>query len=453
MKHPGASKKKRGVPSLQCIEPNAAGIDVGAREIYVAVPEDRDPSAVRCFATFTEDLQALTAWLLACRIRTVAMESTGVYWIPLFQLLETAGIEVCLVNSQHVKNVPGRKSDVQDCQWLQYLHSVGLLRASYRPEDAICQVRSLLRHRAGLVEMAAQHIQHMQKALTQMNLQLHHVLSDLTGQSGLAIVDAILAGERHPEKLAQLCDPRVAASQETVAKALVGDYRREHLFTLRQSLAAYRHYQSLLAACDQEIQHYLEGFDSHIDVEQHPLPEDPYAHRPRKNEFRFDMRAEMYRILGVDLTAVPGLNALTVHTLFAEVGRDLSRFPDQEAFSSWSGLCPNNRTSAGKRLSSRTRRTQSRLNHALRVAARTLHHSQSYLGTYYRSMRARLGAPKAITAVAHKLARILFHLLRTGEAYDESVFLVQEQQHRKRRERSLRRQAREFGYALIPLAP
>jgi len=452
MKHRRASKK-RGVPSLQCIEANAAGIDVGAREVYVAVPEDRDPNPVRCFATFTEDLQALTAWLLACRIRTVAMESTGVYWIPLFQLLETAGIEVCLVNSQHVKNVPGRKSDVQDCQWLQYLHSVGLLRASFRPEDAICQVRSLLRHRVGLVEMAAQHIQHMQKALSQMNLQLHHALSDLTGQSGLAIVDAILAGERSPEKLAELCDVRVKASRETVAKALIGDYRREHLFTLKQSLAAYRHYQDLLTACDQEIQQYLQEFDSRIDVDQHPLPPEPHPHRPRKNEFRFDMRNEMYRVFGVDLTAIPGLNAITAHTLFAEVGRDLSRFAEAGAFSSWIALCPNNRITGGKRLSSRTRRTQSRVNHALRVAAQTLHQSQSYLGSYYRRMRARLGAPKAITAAAHKLARIIFHLLRTGEAYDESVFLVHEQQHRKRRERYLRQQAREFGYELVPVAP
>ena len=211
---------------MECIEPNAAGIDIGATEIYVAVPPDRDPNPVRSFPTFTEDLLALAAWLLAGRIRTVAMESTGVYWIPLFQILEARGIEVCLVNSRHVKHVPGRKSDVADCQWLQYLHSVGLLRASFRPQDAICRLRALLRHREGLVEMAGEHVQHMQKALSQMNLQLHHVLSDLTGQSGLAILDAILAGERNPQVLAELRDPRVKASPETIAKSLVGDYRR-----------------------------------------------------------------------------------------------------------------------------------------------------------------------------------------------------------------------------------
>jgi len=452
-KRAGKGKGKgKGVPSLKCIEPNAAGIDVGAREVYVAVPEDRDPKPVRCFQTFTEDLQALATWLLTCRIRTVAMESTGVYWIPLFQILEARGIQVCLVNSQHLKNVPGRKSDVQDCQWLQYLHAVGLLQASFRPEDAICQVRSLLRHRDGLVEMAAQHVQHMQKALSQMNLQLHHVLSDLTGQSGMAILDAILAGERNPQVLAELRDPRAKASGETIAKALVGDYRREHLFTLRQSLHAYRYYQNLLASCDAEIEAYLREFDSHIDVDQHPLEPEAYPHRPRKNEFRFDMRSELYRLLGVDLTAVPGFNALTGHTVFAEVGRDLSRFPNAQAFSSWLAICPDNRKSGGKLLSSKTRRTKNRINRALRLAAQTLHHSQSYLGAYYRRMRTRLGAPKAITATAHKLARIVFHLITTGEAYDESVFAVEEQRRRARMEKRLRQHARFLGYQLVPLA-
>jgi len=437
--------------SLNCIEPNAAGIDVGAREVYVAVPADRDPKPVRSFMTFTEDLQALVAWVLACRIRTVAMESTGVYWIPLFQLLEGQGIEVCLVNSRHVKHVPGRKSDVLDCQWLQYLHSVGLLRASFRPADAICQVRSLLRHREGLVEMAAQHIQHMQKALSQMNLQLHHVLSDLTGKSGLAIVDAILAGKRNPAELAKLCDRRVKAPEEIVAKALVGDYRREHLFTLRQSLEAYRHYQGLVTACDKEIEAYLQEFDSKIDVDQSPLGPEPNAHAPRKNEFSFDMRGELYRILGVDLTAVPGLHALSVHSLLAEIGPDLSRFPNAAAFAAWLGLCPEVDKSGGRVLSAKTRRTKNRANRTFRVAAQSLHHSQSYLGSYYRKMRSRLGPPKAITATAHKLARIVFHLLSTKQPYQESVFAKEEQRCRARTENRLRRQARDFGYQLVPL--
>jgi transposase len=445
------ASKGGAVPSLPRIEADAAGIDVGATEIFVAVPEDRDPQPIRCFTTFTEDLQALAAWLLACRIRTVAMESTGVYWIPVFQVLEARGLEVCLVNSQHVKHVPGRKSDVADCRWLQFLHSVGLLRSSFRPEDAICRVRSLLRHRDGLVEMAAEHIQHMQKALSQMNLQLHHVLSDLTGKSGMAILDAILAGERNPQVLANLRDGRVKASPETIVKSLVGDYRREHLFTLRQSLESYRHYQALMAACDREIEDYLKEFDSKIDIDQYPLPLERYPHRRRKNEFHFDMRTELYRILGVDLTAIPGFDAITAHAVLAEVGRDLSRFRNAAAFVSWLGLCPQNKKSGGRVLSTKTRRTKNRLNSALRVAAQTLHRSQTYLGAYYRRMRARLGAPKANTAAAHKLARILFHLLTAAQPFDENVFAADEQRRRRRMENRLCRQAREFGFQLVAL--
>jgi len=448
-----AKREGRGgaVPSLSCIEPNAAGIDVGATEVYVAVPPDRDPSPVRSFATFTEDLHRLKAWLQQCSITTVAMESTGVYWIPLFQILESAGIEVCLVNAHHVKHVPGRKSDVIDCQWLQYLHSVGLLRASFRPEERICVIRSLLRHRDSLVQMAAAHVQHLQKALTQMNLQLHHVLSDITGQSGLAILDAIIKGERNPAVLAKLRYSQVRASEEVIMKSLVGDYRREHLFTLRQSLEAYRYYQSLLRDCDQQIEQELKNLDSHLPPEAPALPPDRHPHRPRKNEFRFDMRSELYRIYGVDLTAIPSISALTAHTVLAEVGTDWSKFRDGQAFASWACLCPNNKKSGGKILSAQTRRSANRVNRALRLAAQSLQKSKSYLGNYYRKTRARLGAPSAITATAHKLARIIFHLLTTGKAYDESVFAIEEQRQRLRLESKLKRQAQQLGYQLIPL--
>ena len=239
---------------LPIMHPDAAGIDIGAEEIFVSVPPDRDIDSVRRFDTFTRDLFALADWLRQCNIRSVAMESTGVYWIPLYQILETHGFEVFLVNAHHVKNVPGRKSDVSDCQWIQYLHSVGLLKASFRPPDEICVLRSLWRHREGLVQMAAEHIQHMQKALSQMNLQLHHVLSDIVGVSGIAILDAILAGERDPAKLASLCNRRIRSSRQTVAKSLEGDYRPEHLFALRQSLAAYRFYKQLMAELDLELE-------------------------------------------------------------------------------------------------------------------------------------------------------------------------------------------------------
>jgi transposase len=437
--------------SLECIEPNAAGIDVGATEIYVAVPAGRDEPAVRRFRTFTQDLQEMAAWLKHCGVTTVAMESTGVYWIPPYEILEQAGLRVCLVNSRHVKHVPGRKSDVLDCQWLQYLHSVGLLQASYRPESAICEIRSLSRHRASLVELAAVHVQHMHKALTQMNLQIHHVLSDITGISGLAIVDAIVAGQRNPAQLAALCHENVRSPRETVIKSLVGNYRSEHLFTLRQSLEAYRQYQAMLADCDREIEQRMRQLSSRNDSTQKPLGP-PALRKRRKNQFYFDMRQELYRVFGTDLTAVPGISSLTAHSLLTEIGPDLSRFPNVAAFASWLALCPGSNKSGGKVLSSKTRKTSSRASRALRVAAQSLHKSPSHLGAFYRRMRAKLGGPQAITATAHKLARIVYHLLTTGTAYDESVFAKEEHKQAIRYEGRLRKQAKSLGFQLVPIA-
>jgi transposase len=446
------SGKKQGRSlSLECIEANAAGIDVGATEIYVCVGAERDAKPVRCFATFTQDLQAMAAWLLGCGIRTVAMESTGVYWIPVYEVLEEAGLRVCLVNSRHVKHVPGRKSDVSDCQWLQYLHSVGLLQASFRPEGAICALRSLSRHRASLVEVASVHVHHMQKALTQMNLQIHHVLSDITGKSGLAILDAMIAGRRDAEQLAELADGRIHADKETVVKSLVGHYRSEHLFTLRQSLEAYRQYQKMLADCDREIERHMEQLPGHGGGGEPPCSVKGRGGKRRKNQFHFDMGKELYRVLGTDLTDVPGLNALTVHTLVSEIGTDVSRFANAGAFASWLTLCPSNKKSGGKVLHSGTRKSKSRAGKALRLAAQTLHKSQSYLGSYYRRMRARLGGPQAITAAAHKLARIVYHLISTRTAYDESVFAKEEQKHNLRHQHRLHKQAQALGFQLVPL--
>jgi transposase len=432
------SNPKTGASLLSCLNLNAAGVDIGATEIYVAVPGDRDPQPVRCFPTFTEDLHAAAAWLKACHIETVAMESTGVYWIPLFQILEARGFKVFLVNAHHVKNVPGRKSDVSDCQWLQYLHSVGLLRGSFRPEQAVCSVRSILRHRDSLVQMGSSHVQHMQKALDQMNLQLHHVISDITGTTGIAILEAILAGERNPHTLAALRDRRIKASADTIAKSLVGDYRREHLFTLRQSLAAFRHYQELIAACDREIAQSLEEFESKADPPVDPPPASPLpsndGSKPKASEPRFDLQTHLHRIFGVDLTQVPGINVLTAQTLLAEIGPDFSRFPSGPEFASWLGLCSDNRISGGKVLSVKTRKVKNRAATALRMAALSLHRSQSFLGHFYRRMRAKLGAPKAITATAHKLARILYHIVTTGHAYDETICAQNEVQNRQRME-------------------
>jgi transposase len=443
------SKESRKV--LPLLSPNGAGVDIGAREIFVAVPPDRDPEPVRSYATFTEDLHRLADWLKSCGIETVAMESTGVYWIPLFQILEARGFEVCLVNARYYQNVPGRRTDVSDCQWLQYLHSVGLLRASFRPEQQVCALRSLLRHRQSLIETASQQVLRMQKALDQMNLQIHHVISDVTGLTGLSILDAILAGERDPAVLAKLKDPRVKASDETIVKSLVGDYRPEHLFTLRQSLAAYRYFQQLIAECDRAIEKHLYQFAAKVDVKARPLPSPKLRRKkPYRNEPNFDLRQHLYRILGVDLTAVPGMNILTAHSLLAEVGPDLSKFRSASAFASWLGLCPDNDISGGKVLSVRTRKVTSRAALAFRIAAQALFKSKSWLGNFFRRMRARLGAPKAITAAAHKLARIVYHLLTTRQPYDETVFAKHEQTSRVRTEARLRVQAKELGLQLVP---
>ncbi len=450
---PRGRKRTTRAATPPILNPNAAGIDIGATEIYVCVPLDRDPQPIRRFGTFTQDLRALATWLAQCGVTTVAMESTGVYWIPLYQILESRGFEVCLVNARHVKNVPGRKTDVQDCQWLQYLHSVGLLRGSFRPPETICAVRAVLRHRDSLVQLAAGHTQHMQKALNQMNLQLHHVISDITGVTGLAILEAILAGERDPQVLAGHRDHRIQASRATIAKALVGDYRPEHLFTLRQSLASYRHYQRLIGECDAEVQALLGAFASAIDPAVHPLPPATTSHRkPQGNAPRFDLRAELYRILGLDLTQVPGLNSSSIYTLFAELGADLSKFPSGKHFASWLGLCPDNRISGGKVLSVKTRHVKHRVAQVLRLAAQSLHHSHSALGAFFRRLRVKLGAPKAITATAHKLARILYHLLTTHQPYADSHLAEIEERYRRRMESRLHAQARALGFQLVPTA-
>ncbi len=442
--------KSTAQASLPVMRKDAAGIDLGATEIYVAVGAERDPEPVRCFETFTQELYALAAWLQKCGIRTVAMESTGVYWIPLFQILEAQGLEVCLVNARHVKNVPGRRTDVSDCQWLQYLHSVGLLRASFRPEQAVCAVRSLLRHRESLVQMAATHVHHMQKALDQMNLQLHHVISDITGTTGLAIVGAILAGERDPQVLAKLRNHRIKASEETIAKSLVGDYRPEHLFTLKQSLTAYRSYQSLIAECDGEIQASLDDIDSKSEPPDGSAAQTDSEAAP-SSPIGFDLRDQLQRILGVDLTQVPGLSTLNIQMLVGEIGPDLSKFRSASAFASWLGLCPDNDVSGGKVLWTGTRKVKNRAAKALRMAAQSLHRSRTPIGDFHRRMRAKLGAPKAVTATAHKLARIIYHLVTTGEVYDETTFASQQARYQKRQQAKLTAQARELGFQLVPL--
>lgn len=426
---------------------NAGGIDIGATEIFVAVPADRDTDSVRSFPTFTQDLHELADWLQRCRVDTVAMESTGVYWIPLFQILEARGIEVHLVNAQHVHHVPGRKSDVLDCQWLQYLHSVGLLKASFRPEQAVCEIRSLMRHRQSLVEMSCVHVQHMHKSLDQMNLQIHHVISDITGVTGLAIVDAIVAGKTNPKELAKLRDHRIKASVETVTKSLVGDYRPEHIFTLKQSLTAYRHYQQLIADCDQEIQQRIQTF--HKD-EGPTAPAVDSSQSTTAKPSDFDLRTHLERIFGVDLTRIPGFDCLRVQTILSEIGVDLlSKFSTDDRFCSWLNLCPKDGSSAGRRIRAAKIKTKNRVTQAFRLAAQSLHHNQSFLGDYYRSQRARHGAVKAIKNVGHKLARIFFHVVTTRQPYDETVFAKLEARNQKRRLHKLESLAKQMGYSIV----
>jgi transposase len=439
------------VAQLPVIEPNAAGIDIGATQVFVAVPADRDPEPIRCFETFTVDLERLADWLQECGIKTAAMESTGVYWIPLFQILEKRSIEVRLVNAHHLKNVPGRKTDVEDCQWIQHLHSVGLLRGSFRPDDEICAIRSLWRHRDNLIQLATVHLQHMQKALDQMNLQIHHVISDLSGTTGLAIMDAILAGERDPHKLAELRDWRIKASEETIVKSLVGDYREEHLYVLRQSLDCYRKYQKMIRELDVEVKWRMGRLPSKIDVATKPLSKERNPRKkPRRTE-PLELRLELYRAFGVDLTQIPGINPLTAQALLTEVGPALTKFPTSAAFCSWLRLCPEPKISGGKVLSSRTRPTKNRAALALRLAAQSLHRSQTFLGNYFRRMKARLGPAKAITAVAHKLARILYHMITLQQEYDETIFQRQEYQIQERKRKRLCAQARELGLQVLPL--
>jgi transposase len=446
MAKPKRRKHRKLDRSLPEMRPNAGGVDVGATEIFVAVPADRDPDSVRSFPTFTEDLYKLADWLKQCRVDTVAMESTGVYWIPLFQILEARGIEVHLVNAQHVRHVPGRKSDVLDCQWLQYLHSVGLLKASFRPEQAVCEIRSLMRHRESLVEMSCVHVQHMHKSLDQMNLQIHHVISDITGVTGLAIVDAIVAGQNNPRELATLRNHRIKASIETVTKSLVGDYRPEHIFTLKQSLTAYRYYLQLIADCDREIQQRIQTFHN---KDQEPTAPADSTDTATSMESSFDRRTHLERIFGVDLTVVPGFECLRIQTILSELGPDLSKFPTDDSFSSWLNLCSKEGSSAGRRIRGPKLKTTNRVTQAFRFAAQSLHNNQSYLGDYYRSQRARHGAPKAIKNTAHKLARIFYHLVTTREPYDETVFAKLEMQNQKRRLHKLQSLAKQMGYSLV----
>ena len=453
--------------SWKVVHPHAAGIDVGASEHYVAVPPDAVTAGavtVRSFGCFTRDLDALVEWLKACGVDTVAMESTGVYWVALFQKLEAAALEVVLVNAQTLKHVPGRKTDVQDCQWIQQLHSYGLLRASFRPCDAICRLRTLVRHRANLVSSGAEHILHMQKALTQMNIQLHQVVSHLTGETGLRMLKAMLQGERDPTKLVELRDPKITRSTKAeMLKALEGDWRPELLFVLRQSLRAWEFYQEQLQACDIEILEQLKQIPSASPpAQQAPSGPDPLASastRPKakqsrkRNDPQLDLTPELARICGIDLTQAHGLRVLSVLTIASETGTDMSQWRSAKAFSSWLGLCPANKISGGRVLNSRTRKVISRVATALRLAASGVAETQTWLGSFYRRMRARLGPAGAITATARKIATVVYHLLKYKEPFVDRDLLRYEARVYRHKLTRIKKQAKALGFELVPITP
>jgi transposase len=408
--------RQRLSSSLPIVNLDAAGIDIGATEHWVAVPPGSDSQPVRRFGACTVDLEAIADWLQQCGVTTAAMASTGVYWIPLFELLEARGLGVVLADAREVQRAPGRpKSDVPDCQWRQRLHTYGLLAAAFRPPEHACVLRSYLRQRAMVVTYTSQHIQPMQKALTQMDLKLQHVVSDVTGVTGMAILKAILSGERDPQKLAQFRDRHCPHSEAEIARALRGNGRAEHLFAVQQAGELYEFYHRQISECDRQIEAHLQTFaDKSAGTE---LPYRPRKRKRRATEPRFAARAPLFRLAGGDLTAIEGIDENTALVLLSEIGTDLHRWPTEKHFAAWLGLCPHPKISGGKILSRKVRPSANRAATALRLAAQCLHHSHSALGAFFRRLQARLGAPKAITATAHKLARLVYRLLKYGEDY------------------------------------
>lgn len=436
--------------SLEVVHPHAAGIDIGNESHYVAVPSTRDQQPVRRFGCTTAELKAMAAWLKQCGIRTVALQSTGVYWIPVYDILEAAGLEVYLVNARETKNLPGRKTDVQESQWLMKLHTYGLLRNSFRPSQEIRTMRTYWRQRQDLVRSAVRHIQRMQKALTQMNIQLANVLSDISGKSGQAIIHAILEGERDPYELAALCNANVKASEEEIAHSLEGNWQADLLFLLRQEQAGYEFCQKQMAECDAQLQQYLaQRKDRSAGAS---LPEEKRKrreHRNKKNHPQFDVREQLFRTTGTDLTQIDGIDVLTAMTVISEAGWDMSKWPSEHHFVSWLRLSPDNRVSGDRVIGKGRLPTNNRLNVVLRMAASTLRQSDSYLGAQFRRLKRRLDAPVAIKAMAAKLARLIYRMLRYGMRFVDQGAEVYEAAHHQREIHYLKRKAASLGFQII----
>lgn len=437
---------------LEVVHPQAAGIDVGNDEHYVAVPPHLDEQPIRTFGCFTADLKRMADWLQSLGVKTAALQSTGVYWIPLYDILRDRGIQVFVVNARETKNVPGRKSDVQECQWLLKLHVYGLLRNSFRPEDEICVMRTLWRQRQQHVAEAARCTQRIQKALTQMNVQLANVISDVTGVSGQAIIRGILKGERDRYALANLCCTAIKASRETVAQSLEGNWRKEHLFVLGQEFNIYQQLQGMIAQCDTALGDQFGAMEQKADPGE--LPKCPRKKRPRGNAVTsFDLRQEQFRVAGVDLTAIDGINITTAQTIVSEIGVDVSAWPTEAHFVSWLNLAPRDKISGGHVIGRDKRKVINRAGQALRYAASTLAQSNSYLGAQYRRLKTKLETAKAAKAMAAKLARIVYRLLKFGQAYVDKGALFYEEKHRNQQIRSVQKRAARLGFQLAPLDP
>jgi transposase len=441
---------RRSPAVLDRLNPHVAGIDCGSAEHYVAVPPDRSPTPVQSFTTFTHDLRRLADWLVACGVTSVAMEATGVYWIPIYDILEARGLEVLLVNARHIKHVPGRKSDVADCEWLRDLHSVGLLRGSFRPTEAIVALRAYVRHRHSLVESAGMYVQRMQKALVQMNIQLPLVVSDITGVTGLKILRDLVAGHHDPEQLARHRDYRCRASHAEIVAALTGHSRPEHLFALQQNLALFDACQVQLAACDHAIEAHLQRLTASRPAPPAPLPAPRVHRRHADNDPRFELRAPLHQVTGgVDLTQIDGIGPYTALKLIAEIGTDMTRWPTAKHFTSWLTLAPQNRVSGGRLLSSHTQPSANRAAAILRMAAMTLGRGATALGAFYRRLSSRIGKPQAITATARKLAVLVYHALKGDLVYQDPGADAYNHQQRARALRRLRRTATTLGFDLL----
>lgn len=444
----------RPFASMSQVHPHAAGVDIGAHEIMVCVPGGENTQLVRSFGNYTADLQSIAAWLKEHHIETVAMESTGVYWIPLFETLEAAGFHCCLISSRSLRRIPGRKSDVLDCQWIQTLHSYGLLESSFRPEADLIALRTLLRHRAQLLEHRAPHVLHMKKALLQMNIQLSQALSDVTGVTGLAIIRAIVAGERDPHKLAALRNYRCHKDEEEIAKALTGTWREEHLFVLKQSLEMYDFYTRQIEACDAEIERsYAQvrpGEDGSDDDDLPPLPEHKRKSHSKNAPQAGQIRRHLKRICGVDVTAIHGVGEVLAQEMVMETGTDMTRFPNEKHFCSWLGLAPKNEISGGKVLRSATLKTRNRAGQAFRKAAASVMRSDCVFGVFYRRMKARLGPAQAAVATAHLIARVYYRMLKFKVEYQPLTVEQYEAKYRQQQVKSLQKKAAKLGYQLSP---